>query len=109
MRIRKAVTFLFTLVGSMLMTAIAFAEEAVAQESAGGMTDAGVKALAAALVLGISASCGALGQAKAASTALEGIARNPNAAGKLFTPMLLSLALIESLVIYALLIAFLIK
>ena len=37
---------------------------------------------------------------------LEGIARNPNASGKLFTPMILGLALIESLVIYALVIAF---
>ena len=40
------------------------------------------------------------------SAALEGIARNPGAADKIFTPMILGLALIESLVIYALVIAF---
>ena len=38
--------------------------------------------------------------------ALEGIARNPQASGKIFVPMIVGLALIESLVIYGLLIAF---
>lgn len=61
--------------------------------------------IAIAAVLGIPAAFGALGQAKAASSALEGIARNPGAADKMFTPMLLSLALIESLVIYGLVIS----
>jgi F-type H+-transporting ATPase subunit c len=66
-------------------------------------------ALAAAIVLGVAAFGGAMGQGKAASTALEGIARNPAAADKLFTPMIIALALIESLVIYALVIAFLLQ
>jgi len=48
---------------------------------------------------------GAIGQAKAASSALEGIARQPEAAGKIQTAMIIALALIESLVIYALLIS----
>ncbi len=52
---------------------------------------------------------GTFAQGKAASVALEGIARNPAAADKLFTPMIIALALIESLVIYAFVIAFLIK
>jgi len=38
--------------------------------------------------------------------ALEGIARNPQASNKIFVPMIVGLALIESLVIYGLLIAF---
>lgn len=42
---------------------------------------------------------GTLAQGKAASVALEGIARNPAAADKLQTPMILALALIESLVL----------
>jgi F-type H+-transporting ATPase subunit c len=46
---------------------------------------------------------GAIGQGKAASAALEGIARQPEAAGKIQTAMIIGLALIESLVIYALL------
>ena len=64
-------------------------------------------AIAAGLGLGVAAFGGALGQGRTAAAALTGIARNPNAAGKLFTPMILGLALIESLVIYSLLIALL--
>src|SRR5262249_34560388 len=63
-------------------------------------------AFGAALGRGIAAFGGALGQGRAAA-ALEGIARNPGANDKLFTPMIIGLALIESLVIYSLLIAFL--
>lgn len=69
----------------------------------------GMLALSAAIVLGVAALGGALGQGKAASTALEGIARNPAASDKLFTPMIIALALIESLVIYALVIAFMLQ
>ncbi len=63
-------------------------------------------ALAAAIGLGIAAAGGGLGQGRAAAAALEGISRNPGASDKLFTPMIIGLALIESLVIYSLLIAF---
>ena len=71
----------------------------------GGGSDS-VSHLAAALAIGVAAFGGALGQGRAAAAALEGIARNPNARSAIFTPLILSLALIESLVIYALLIAF---
>jgi F-type H+-transporting ATPase subunit c len=67
-----------------------------------------VSHIAAALAIGLAAFGGALGQGRAAAAALEGIARNPGAKGDIFVPMLIGLALIESLVIYALLIAFLI-
>jgi F-type H+-transporting ATPase subunit c len=60
----------------------------------------------AGLCIAIAAFGGGLGQGRAAAAALEGIARNPGASGKIFTPMILGLALIESLVIYALIIAF---
>ena len=63
------------------------------------------KAIAAGLTIAIAAVGGAIGQGMAASAALNGIARNPNAADKIQTPLLLSLALIESLVIYALLVS----
>ena len=46
-------------------------------------------------------------QANAASTALEGIARQPEAAPQIQTAMIIGLALIESLVIYSLLMFFL--
>lgn len=63
-------------------------------------------ALASGLSIGIAAFGGALSQGNAVSSALKGIARNPEASGKITTPMIIGLALIESLVIYALLIAF---
>lgn len=63
-------------------------------------------ALGAGLGIGIAALGGALGQGRAAAAALEGIARNPEASAKVMTPMIIGLALIESLVIYALVIAF---
>ena len=59
-----------------------------------------------AFVLGIAAAAGAIGQARAIAASVEGIARNPTAAGAIRASMIIGLALIESLVIYALVIAF---
>ena len=61
--------------------------------------------LAAGFGIAIAAFGGAMGQGKAISAALESIGRNPGAAGQLFLPWLLALVLIESLVIYAFVIA----
>lgn len=55
--------------------------------------------------LAIAAFGGAIGQAISVNSALSGIARNPGAAGKITTALLIGLALIESLVIYTLVIA----
>ena len=66
-------------------------------------------AISAGLAIGIAAFGGGLSQGKVASSAMEGIARNPEAASKVMTPMIIALALIESLVIYALVIAFLLQ
>ena len=54
-------------------------------------------ALAAGFGIALSAAFGALGQGKAVAAALEGIARNPNAAPKMTTPLILGLAFIETL------------
>jgi F-type H+-transporting ATPase subunit c len=62
--------------------------------------------IGAAFVLGIAAAAGAIGQSRAIAASVEGIARNPGAAGAIRLAMIIGLALIESLVIYALLIAF---
>jgi F-type H+-transporting ATPase subunit c len=56
--------------------------------------------------MGIASFGGALGQAKTAAAALEGIARNPQAAPKVQTPMIIALAMTESLVLFAFVIAF---
>lgn len=62
-------------------------------------------AIGAGLGLGLAAFGGGLGQGRTAAAALEGIARNPGASDKMFVPMILGLAFIESLVIYTFLIA----
>jgi F-type H+-transporting ATPase subunit c len=87
---------------TMLVSVSAFAQETTA---AAVTSDRGMVAIAAALAICISVLGGALAQGKTAAAALEGIARNPAASGKILIPMILGLALIESLVIYALIIA----
>lgn len=69
-------------------------------------TVAAYKALAAGLGFGLAAGLGALGQAKIGASAVEGAARNPGAAGTIQTLMIIGLALIESLVLFALVIVF---
>jgi F-type H+-transporting ATPase subunit c len=91
---------------TLLVSAAAFAQEAGANAAAFGERDKYI-AIAAGLGIGIAAFGGALGQGRAAAAALDGISRNPGASDKLFTPMILGLALIESLVIYALIIGLL--
>jgi F-type H+-transporting ATPase subunit c len=66
-------------------------------------------ALGAGLAIGLAVLGGGLGQGRAAAAALEGISRNPGAASRIQTPMILGLALIESLVLFAFLIAFLLQ
>jgi F-type H+-transporting ATPase subunit c len=92
---------------STFVTTLVVASSAFAQASAeSNAQDVGkFAALAAGLAIGIAAAGCGLGQGRAGVAALEGIARNPNASDKLFTPMILVLALIESLAIYALVIA----
>jgi F-type H+-transporting ATPase subunit c len=89
-------------------------ETALAQQVAGGAAsnefDAhAMAALAAGLGIGLAVLGGTLGQGRAAAAALEGISRNPGAAARIQTPMILGLALIESLVLMALVIAFLLQ
>jgi F-type H+-transporting ATPase subunit c len=90
-------------------SSLAFAQGADAAEvkQHGLASNYGLIALAAGLGIGIAALGGGIGQGRAAAAALDGIARNPGAAGQIRGPMILGLALIESLVIYALIIALL--
>jgi len=87
----------------------AFAQENVSAPTSGSTSGTAALAIASGIGIAIAAFGGALGQGRAASTALEGIARNPEASTKIQTPMIIALALIESLVIYALVIAFLLQ
>ncbi|MFH1262449.1 MAG: ATP synthase F0 subunit C [Pseudomonadota bacterium] len=63
-------------------------------------------AVGAGFAIALASFGGALGQARAIASAVDGIARNPGAAGKIFAPTLIvGLALIESLVLYAWIVA----
>src|SRR5689334_22218464 len=63
----------------------------------------------AGFAIAIAALGGTLAQGRATAAALEGISRNPGASAKIQTPMILGLALIESLVLFAFVIAFLLQ
>lgn len=95
---KKALLFAVT----TLASAAVFAQDAVASNT----SNAGLVAIGAGIAIGLAVFGGTSAQGKAAAAALEGIARNPAAGDKLFTPLILSLALIESLVILAFLVAF---
>lgn len=83
---------------------------ALAAEGAAASGDsAGYIALGAGFAIGLAALGGTFGQGNAVRAALEGIARNPDAADKIQTPMILGLALIESLVIFGFVVAFLLQ
>lgn len=75
--------------------------------AAGGSTSSSgwAAAIGAGIAIALAAFGGALGQGNATASAVEGIARNPGARGQLFVPLILGLVLIESLVIYAFVIA----
>ena len=93
----QAVTFLTTfLVANM----------AVAADGGAYSDGAGYIALGAGLAVGLAALGGSIGQGNAANGALGGIARNPGASGKVFTPMIIGLAMTESLVLLGFVIAF---
>ncbi|MEA2110135.1 MAG: ATP synthase F0 subunit C [Pseudomonadota bacterium] len=80
------------------------ATAAMAAEGGGAGYNIGL-AYAAAAAIAIAAFGGAFSQSMAIKSALDSIGRNPSAAGKITTPMIIGLAMIESLVIYALVIA----
>jgi F-type H+-transporting ATPase subunit c len=96
-------TLLFTLVLASLAMA---AEGAAAGPGLGGFFSSAM--IAAGFGIGIAAFGTGIGQGLAVKSAVEGIARNPEASGKITVTMLIGLAMIESLCIYALVIALII-
>ncbi|PRP97577.1 ATP synthase subunit c [Enhygromyxa salina] len=93
---------------AFLVPALALAAPAAEAEAAAAPANMGV-AIAMALAIGLAALGGGLGQGRAVASALEGICRNPNSSSAVFTPMLIGLAFIESLVIFAFLISFILN
>jgi F-type H+-transporting ATPase subunit c len=93
-----------TLIALLSMVAVAFAE-ANPQVAAAGLNVYFGVVLAAGLGIGIAALGTGIGQGIGLRGAVEGVARNPEASGKITVTMLIGLAMIESLCIYALVVA----
>ncbi len=99
---KRTITVLFAAIFVIVLAPLAFAAEegAALPEWIGfGL------ALGAGLCVSIAALGGGIGQGIAIRGAMEGIARNPGASGKIMTTMIIGLALIESLVIYSLVVS----
>ncbi len=99
--------FMFLLIAAALLVIFSEVAMAAEAEAAGtGSMDKAFIALGSGLAIAIAAFGAALGQGRMAAAAMESIGRNPNAADKIQLPMILGLAFIEALAIYALIIAF---
>src|SRR2546421_2406566 len=99
---RKLSILFFAVIGFLMTAMPVFGQ---AQEPAAD-NSVGLKAIAAGVGFAIAVFGGALGQSRIGAAACEGAARNPGAAAKIQTMMILGLALIESLVLFALVIVF---
>jgi F-type H+-transporting ATPase subunit c len=101
--LKKILIFTLTL---LVLTVPALAQAGAADNES---TVTAYRAIGGALSVigfGLAAGLAGLGQGKIGAAALEGTARNPSAAGKIQTMMILGLAFVESLVIFALVITF---
>jgi F-type H+-transporting ATPase subunit c len=99
----KLRTLLFTIFGVLMVAAPAFAQTGAAPaEPATPLIN-----ITGALAVAIAAAGGALGDGRAIAAACEGTARNPGAGGRIFTMMVLGCVLIETLVLFTFLLAFL--
>ena len=96
---------------ALLLVAI-WSNAALAEEVTHAASDnswKGLVGLSAGLAMGLAVHGAATGQGRLASSALEGMARNPQSAGKIQISMLLAMAFPESLVLFALVIAYMLQ
>jgi len=99
-RLVLSLLFVFVVLG---LASPVYAQEAGA---AAGSVVAQWSIITAGFALAIAAFGAALGQGRATAAAMESIGRNPNSADRIFTPLIVGLALMEALALYALVIAF---
>ncbi len=93
----RVLSFVFAVAIVTLAPEVAFA----AEDGAG----VGGIAIGAGLAIGVAVLGAGIGQGLAVQGTVQGIARNPGAAGQIQTPMLIGLAFIESLALFAFVIA----
>jgi F-type H+-transporting ATPase subunit c len=92
---KKAVMLLAVLVAVMIVAPAAFGQDSA-------VAGKGTLAIAAGFGMALAAFGGALGQSRVASSACEGMARNPGAAGAIRAAMILGLVFIETLSLFTL-------
>jgi F-type H+-transporting ATPase subunit c len=95
-----------------LFLSLTAAAWAMAAEGAGAGADSPARvaiAISAGVAVAIAAFGAALGQGRVGAAAMESIGRNPNAADRLFLPLVLTLALLEALALYGFVIAILLQ
>lgn len=93
---KKAVMLFAVFVMVMLVAPAAFAQDA------GAASGKSIGAIAAGFGMALAAFGAALGQGKIASSACEGMARNPGAAGAIRAAMILGLVFVETLALFTL-------
>jgi F-type H+-transporting ATPase subunit c len=100
---KKVLTvILLTLTLMWILAPVCFAEEAAATAGKSNVLYYALAALGCGLGIGLAALGTGIGQGIGLGGACEGVARNPGASGKITTTLIIGLAMIESLAIYAL-------
>jgi F-type H+-transporting ATPase subunit c len=98
--------YLFFATLAVALAAIPAMAQGAAVAGDNASTVSAAKAIGAGIGFGLAAGLAGIGQGLVGARAAEGAARNPGAAGTVQTLMIIALALIESLVLFALLIVF---
>ncbi|MGE0526508.1 MAG: ATP synthase F0 subunit C [Bdellovibrionales bacterium] len=98
----------FVTLAALLVSAQAFAQDAMGS-AAGGIGDKGLLGIGVGIMLALAAFGATFGQGRVGASAMEGLARNPQARNSMFVPMIVVLALIESLFILTWVLGFLIN
>lgn len=101
---QKLIAFIGAFVMAMMASGVA-----MAAEGGGDANKAVAIAISAGVAVALAAFGAALGQGRVGAAAMESIGRNPNAADKLFLPLVLTLALLEALALYGFVIAILLQ
>ena len=96
----RALLFGLTLIALLAMPELASAAEEAAASSNWGI------AIGSGLAIGLGVLGAGIGQGLAAGNAAAGVARNPGASGQIQIQMIIGLAFVESLALFALVIAY---
>ena len=108
MKTKVIAAFVLSIALIWLIAPAAFAEEAAAAPQDAKIKYYAMAVLGCGIAIGVAALGTGIGQGIGLSKACEGVARNPGASGKITTTLIIGLAMIESLAIYALVVVLII-